>query len=135
MIILYLLLRERPRLRALAEEIGKRGGAGWRDPAAPAKFRAEVGEFRAALATGDRAEAATELADLLWYAAKITGWQRVRAVRHISWACRELNVSPQQAVACCLAKYSYRASRERGKGPEHRSRERELCAQAIGERA
>lgn len=102
--------------------------AGRRDPKATEKFAAEMREFEDEIRAGKREDAATELADLVYYWCKMNTIQRMMHHSQLTRACRALGVSSETAFRLCEAKYELRA---RPGNPKDKDAEREACAKLI----
>lgn len=101
---------------------------GRRDPRATEKFAAEMREFEDEIRAGKREDAATELADLVYYWCKMNTFQRLSHRAQLMRACAALNVTLDTAFELARVKYTLRA--EPG-NPKRKDLEREACAKLI----
>ena len=102
--------------------------SGRNDQRAMAKFMVEVSEFWSAVDRGDLVGALTEIADLVYYYAKMSPFHRQQAEHDLFSALQKLGCDLDQGVKLAYAKYSLRA---RPGNPKNDSEERKACLCAI----
>jgi hypothetical protein len=85
-------------------------------------------EFEDEIKAGRRSDAATELADLVYYWCKMPFLERILHHKAVKRATRALEVSWSTAFQLAEAKYSLRA---RAGNPKDKEAEREACAVVI----
>lgn len=101
---------------------------GRHDPKAAEKFAAEMREFEDEIRAGKREDAATEMADLVYYWCKMSTRQRLLHLTARLRAERALGVSSETAFRLCEAKYELRA---RPGNPKDKDLERRRCARIL----
>lgn len=99
--------------------------AGRHDPRAFAKLTHEFCEM---LAERNRIDAATELADIVYYRCKLDALMRLLTLPIMLIACARCRCSVPRAYRVCAAKYRLRA---RPGNPKDRSAERQAVAAAL----